>query len=679
MKNIYLFLPILLAFTACNRPSGHSGENISQVLLQNRDTTISPGDDFFNHANGGWIKKNPIPQSENAAGIFIAVRDSVNNAIRRICESSAADKNAAKGSLVQKIGDFYASGMDTAGIDKQGIEPIMPLFKQIEALKAPADLPAVLAQVSSYATGTFFQAGISKDEKNSSKNIFYLYQGGIGMPVKEYYFDKDPQTSVVREAYKIHLREMFRMSGIGGADSVKAAKEVYLLEEKLARASRKIADLRDPYKNYNRMPLKKFQEMTPLFNWAAYSGGLGIANLDSVNVGQPEFFEAFNSLLSTTTPQVMRWYLSWSVLNTYANFLSKPIRDRNFYFYNTVMSGVQKQKPRWQQVVEETNGNLGEIVGQEYVKNYLPPNTKEKLLEIGNNIMEVFREHLQKIDWMSDATRLKALEKLSKVRMKLGYPDKWKDFSSLDISRESYCKNVMACTKWYHNFEIQKFGKPVDKDEWFMMPQTYNAYYDPSLNEIVIPGCNIIVPGYPGLAPDAILYGIVGGGTFGHEITHGFDDQGSKFDAIGNLSDWWTKEDREKFDAKARNLVTQYNSFTVLDSLHVNGENTLGENIADLGGCVMGYEAFMKSASGKKEMGDFGMKPAAEYFLGYAYGWLSTRRTEDLARQIKTDVHSPSQFRVNGPLRNIDAYYEAFGVKEGDKMFIPKNQRVQIW
>lgn len=679
MKNIYLFLPILLAFTACNRPSGHSGENISQVLLQNRDTTISPGDDFFNHANGGWIKKNPIPQSENAAGIFIAVRDSVNNAIRRICESSAADKNAAKGSLVQKIGDFYASGMDTAGIDKQGIEPIMPLFKQIEALKAPADLPAVLAQVSSYATGTFFQAGISKDEKNSSKNIFYLYQGGIGMPVKEYYFDKDPQTSVVREAYKIHLREMFRMSGIGGADSVKAAKEVYLLEEKLARASRKIADLRDPYKNYNRMPLKKFQEMTPLFNWAAYSGGLGIANLDSVNVGQPEFFEAFNSLLSTTTPQVMRWYLSWSVLNTYANFLSKPIRDRNFYFYNTVMSGVQKQKPRWQQVVEETNGNLGEIVGQEYVKNYLPPNTKEKLLEIGNNIMEVFREHLQKIDWMSDATRQKALEKLSKVRMKLGYPDKWKDFSSLDISRESYCKNVMACTKWYHNFEIQKFGKPVDKDEWFMMPQTYNAYYDPSLNEIVIPGCNIIVPGYPGLAPDAILYGIVGGGTFGHEITHGFDDQGSKFDAIGNLSDWWTKEDREKFDAKARNLVTQYNSFTVLDSLHVNGENTLGENIADLGGCVMGYEAFMKSASGKKEMGDFGMKPAAEYFLGYAYGWLSTRRTEDLARQIKTDVHSPSQFRVNGPLRNIDAYYEAFGVKEGDKMFIPKNQRVQIW
>lgn len=679
MKNIYFFLPILLALTACNRPSGHSGENISQVLLQNRDTTISPGDDFFNHANGGWIKKNPIPQSENAAGIFIAVRDSVNNAIRRICESSAADKNAAKGSLVQKIGDFYASGMDTAGIDKQGIEPIMPLFKQIEALKAPADLPAVLAQVSSYATGTFFQAGISKDEKNSSKNIFYLYQGGIGMPVKEYYFDKDPQTSVVREAYKIHLREMFRMSGIGGADSVKAAKEVYLLEEKLARASRKIADLRDPYKNYNRMPLKKFQEMTPLFNWAAYSGGLGIANLDSVNVGQPEFFEAFNSLLSTTTPQVMRWYLSWSVLNTYANFLSKPIRDRNFYFYNTVMSGVQKQKPRWQQVVEETNGNLGEIVGQEYVKNYLPPNTKEKLLEIGNNIMEVFREHLQKIDWMSDATRQKALEKLSKVRMKLGYPDKWKDFSSLDISRESYCKNVMACTKWYHNFEIQKFGKPVDKDEWFMMPQTYNAYYDPSLNEIVIPGCNIIVPGYPGLAPDAILYGIVGGGTFGHEITHGFDDQGSKFDAIGNLSDWWTKEDREKFDAKARNLVTQYNSFTVLDSLHVNGENTLGENIADLGGCVMGYEAFMKSASGKKEMGDFGMKPAAEYFLGYAYGWLSTRRTEDLARQIKTDVHSPSQFRVNGPLRNIDAYYDAFGVKEGDKMFLPKNQRVQIW
>lgn len=679
MKNKLLLLPMLIAFAACNRPSGNSGENISQVLLENRDTSVHPGDDFFNYANGGWIKMNPISQSENAAGIALAVRDSVNNAIHRICETSAANAGAAKGSLVQKIGDFYASGMDTAGIDKQGIEPISPLLKQIETLKTQNDLPALLAEVSVYASGTFFQAGISKDEKNSSKNIFYLYQGGIGMPVKEYYFDNDPQTAGVREAYKIHLREMFRMSGIVGKDSVKAAEEVYLLEEKLARASRKIAELRDPYKNYNRMPLKKFQEMTPKFNWSSFSSGLGIANLDSVNVGQPEFFEAFNNILSTTSPQVVRWYLSWSVLNTYANFLSKPIRDRNFYFYNTVMSGVEKQKPRWQQVVEETNGNLGEIVGQEYVKNYLPPNTKEKLLEIGNNIMEVFREHLQKIDWMSDATRQKALEKLSKVRMKLGYPDKWKDFSSLDISRDSYCKNVMACTKWYHNYEIQKFGKPVDKDEWFMMPQTYNAYYDPSMNEIVIPGCNIIVPGYPGLAPDAILYGIVGGGTFGHEITHGFDDQGSKFDAIGNLSDWWTKEDREKFDAKARRLVEQYNSFTVLDSLHVNGENTLGENIADLGGCVMGYEAFMKSPSGKKEKGDFGMKPSAEYFLGYAYGWLSSRRAEDLARQIKTDVHSPAQYRVNGPLRNIDAFYDAFLVKEGQMMFVPKDQRVQIW
>jgi putative endopeptidase len=679
MRTPLFFLITTAFFISCNRKADTPSASLPLILMENRDTLVKPGEDFYTYANGGWIKNHPVPESEQYTGIALAVRDSVNNAIRRICEQSAADSKASQGSNVQKIGDFFASGMDTASMEKQGIEPIQPLLKEIESLKAVSDLPVVMGRISPYVNSSFFYSMVTQDDKNSSKHMYMIYQGGLGLPVMEYYVDNDEQTKSIREAYKKHLQAMFSASGIAGADSVKAAAAVYELEEKLAKVSRKIADLRDPYKNYHMTSLKSAQQLTPAFDWSAYLSAVGIKGVDSLNVGQPEFLKGFNKVVTSSSPAKVRWYLAWNVLNSYSGYLNKKLRDRNFYFYETVLSGVQKQKPRWKQVVEETNESLGELVGQEYVKNYLPPNTKDKLLEIGNTIMDVFREHLKKLEWMSAETKEKALYKLSKVNMKLGYPDKWKNFSELTITRESFCKNMMACNKWYHDYNSNKYGKPVDRDEWSMTPQTYNAYYNPSMNEIVIPGCNIIVPGYPGLAPDAILYGIVGGGTFGHEITHGFDDQGSRYDAEGNLKEWWTKEDRQKFDAKTKTLVEQFNAYTVLDSLHVKGDNTLGENIADLGGCVMGLEAFLKSPSGKKEKCEYGMKPSAEYFLGYAYGWLINRRPASAAKQIKTDVHSPAQYRVNGPLSNMNSFYEAFEVKPGQKMYRTPEQRVNIW
>jgi putative endopeptidase len=368
------------------------------------------------------------------------------------------------------------------------------------------------------------------------------------------------------------------------------------------------------------------------------------------------------------------------LINTYASYLTADIRKANWQFYEGELSGAKKQKPRWKEVVDQTNTYLGELVGQVYVENHLPKGTKEKLIEIGKNIMQVYGEHLKKLDWMSDATKEKALYKLSKVNMKLGYPDKWKDYSALNIDRNAYCKNVMEAHKWMTNYNVSKYGKPMDRSEWNMTPQTYNAYYDPTLNEIVIPACNIIVPGYAGLPSDAVLYGIVGGSTFGHEITHGFDDQGSQYSAEGNLQDWWTKEDREKFNAKTKLMVEQFNQYTVNDSLHVRGQATLGENIADLGGVVMGYEAFKKTVQGKgTEKQANGLTPDQEYFLGYGYAWMVQRRPEALRKQIMTDVHSPSQWRINGPLANIPEFYKAFNIKKGDAMYREDSLRVVIW
>jgi putative endopeptidase len=451
------------------------------------------------------------------------------------------------------------------------------------------------------------------------------------------------------------------------------------METELAKSSRKLEALRDPIKNYNKMSINQLNAITSNIDWKTMLVNLNIKNADTVIVGQPEFYKALNIALKSYSIDNWKTYLKWDLYNNYASYLNKEIENQNFYFFSTVMSGINKQKPRWKRVVEQTGNSLGELIGQVYVEEYLPKGTKEKLLEIGNNIRDVYAERIKKLDWMSPVTKEKALAKLSKIVMKVGYPDKWKDMSSVVVDKKSYCSNVMSVNQWSYNYMIHKFGKPVDRTEWNMFPQTYNAYYNPSNNEICVPACNIIVPGFEGRMPDdAILYGIIGGSTFGHEITHGFDDQGSQYDDKGNLNNWWTAEDLKKFKAKTGLIVSQFSKFKIGDK-NVNGDATQGENIADLGGVVMGFEAFKKTKQYKTKEVVGGLTPEKRYFLAYSYAWMVNATQKSLLQQVMMDVHAPARYRVNGPLANVPEFQKAFNIKPGNPMYQPDSLRVVIW
>ncbi|TDW52479.1 putative endopeptidase [Flavobacterium sp. 270] len=674
IKTTVLVLSIT-AFTSCSKKE----TAFSDPLITNRDTTVSPAQDFFNYANGGWFKKNPILNTDSSNGIMRIITDTINSQIKNICEKSALDKDAAKGTNKQKIGDFYASGMDTIAIEKAGLSPLNAELKKIEEIKDVQSLVAGIAHLQTVGASPAYSFYVTQDDKISTKYAVFFTQGGLGMGQRDFYLEKDKRNVTIRDAYSTHLKTIMRSMGEDEATASKNAAGILKLETELANASRKLEALRDPLKNYNKLTVDQFNKQTPNIDWKKTLAVLGVPKADTVIVGQPEFFAAFNTLLKSYTTEEWKTYLKWNLINSYASFLNKDIEKADFKFFSTVMNGVSTQKPRWKRVVNQTDTSLGELVGQVYVAEYMPKGVKEKLEEIGTNVRDVFAEHIKKLDWMSDATKEKALKKLSKIVMKLGYPDKWKDMSSLTIDRKSYCANVMSANSWDYQDMIHKFGKPVDRTEWHMYPQTYNAYYNPSNNEIVIPACNIIVPGYEGRMPDdAVLYGIIGGSFFGHEITHGFDDQGSQYDENGNLNNWWTPEDLKKFKAKTKLIVSQYNKFEVLGK-HVNGDATQGENIADLGGVVVGYEAFKKTKQFKNNEKISGLTPDQRYFLAYAYSWMINRRDESKITQITTDVHAPEQFRINGPLANVPEFYKAFNVKEGDKMYQKENERVVIW
>jgi putative endopeptidase len=675
MKNSRILVILVAAslnLISCNKKE----VELSDPLVTNRDTLVNPADDFFKYANGGWFKNNPIPSTEQSNGIFRTIADTINNQIKQICEKSAQDESAEKGSNKQKIGDFYASGMDSIAINKAGISPLKSEFAKIDAIKDVPSLVTSIANLHTIGASPAFSFYLGQDDKISTKYALFLGQGGLGLGNRDYYFNTDEQTVKIRTEYVKHLQAMLKLIGQNEA----GATSIMKLETDLAKASRKLEDLRDPIKNYNKMTVASLGKITPNINWNSMFPVLGVAKADSVIVGQPEFYKALNTFVKSYSIEDWKTYLKWDLVNSYAAYLNSDIEKQNFKFYSTVMNGVSKQKPRWKRVVGQTDNYLGELIGQVYVAEYLPKGSKEKLLEIGNNIRDVYSDHIKKLDWMSEATKVKALKKLSKIVMKVGYPDKWKDMSSMKIDRKSYCGNVIQANIWSYKDMINKYGKPVDRTEWSMNPQTYNAYYNPSNNEIVVPACNIIVPGFEGRMPDdAILYGIIGGSTFGHEITHGFDDQGSQYDENGNLNNWWTPEDLKKFQAKTKLIVSQFNKYTVLGNKHINGEATQGENIADLGGVVMGYEAFKKTRQYKSNQKISNLSPDQRFFLAYGYAWMVNTKDEALASQIMTDVHAPAQFRINGPLSNIPEFYKAFNVKPGNKMYQTDSLRVVIW
>jgi len=681
MKQIFIascLSALLLSAISCQTNRKDKTDQIDP-LVTHIDASVKPGDDFFNYANGTWFKANPIAASEQSSGIWQVIQDTINSQILKICKTSA-QTTSGEGSNKQKIGDFYFSGMDSTNLDKAGIAAIQKYLDRIDQIKDASQLATEAAFIHRSSSSPLFAFGVWQDSKISSKNAVNIWQGGLSLPDRLYYFEKDARTVQIRQKFLVHLENTYKILGYDQQKAKAAAASQLKLETALALASRKKEDTRDPLKNYAKLTVQQLTASTPNFNWPVFFKESGLQNVDTVIVGQPEYLTALNSSLKNFPLEDWKNYLKYKLTRGLASYLDDKTYLEMFGFYSQTLRGVKQPKPRWKRVVEQTDSYLGELIGQVYVSEYLPAGTKEKLVEIRQAVKTVYAERIKKLDWMSAPTKEKALKKLDAMIMKVGYPDKWKDLSSLKVNRESYAQNAINANQWHFNYMISKFGKPVDRTEWEMEPQNYNAYYNPSNNEIVVPACNIIVPGYERkMADDAILYAIIGGSTFGHEMTHGFDDMGSKFDANGNLKNWWTKEDSTKFYAKTKMIVKQFSQYNPVDSLHINGELTQGENIADLGGIIMGYEAFQKTKQYQNKEMIAGKTPDQRFFLGFALAWMVNMRTEAIANQVRSDEHSPAQYRVIGTLSNIPEFYAAFGVKQGDKMWRPDSLMVRIW
>ena len=676
MNKTITFLVLCVSIYACGpKEIKSSGKDI---LSENLDTTVQPGEDFFRYANGGWIKHTPIPASESGWGIGNMVLEENYNRLKKINEDAAAAKNE-EGSVRQKIGDFWQAAMDSTALNKAGLSPLKNDLDIITSVKNTEELLSTGADLQTKGINIFFDTDITQDDKNSEMMVFKLSQGGLGMPNRDYYFKTDSRTATVREAYKTYLFKTFKQLGMDDALAKKNSDAVFVLEKKLATASRKLEDLRDPYKNYNKINQTALAQLTNNINWPTYLKNIGISTLDSINVAQPEFYTAFNKELKATNIEDWKNYLKFHLVANSARYLDDSTFNNSFNFSKS-LSGAQEPRLRWKRVLDAEERAIGEALGQLFVKEYFNEAAKKRYVDLVENIRDAYKDRLKNLNWMSDSTKLKAYAKLAKISKKVGYPDKWKDFSALKIDKGSYVLNMQRAAQWWNQYRINKLGKPVDRTEWEMTPQTYNAYYNPGNNEIVLPAGIFSVPGSKDAdLDDALIYGYAGASTIGHEITHGFDDQGRQYDEVGNLKNWWSKKDADQFKNRADGIIKQFNEMMPVDSLHINGSATQGENIADLGGMLLGLDAFKKTAAYKSEKKINGLTPLQRYFLGYAYGWLYEERKESLSSQVMTDVHSPAKERVNGPIVNIPEFYTAFGIKKGDKMYRPDSLRVNIW
>ena len=653
-------------------------ETKEDVLLSSLDTTVRPSDDFFEYANGGWIKKNPIPNEQSSWGIGNLVFEENLRRTREISEE-AAKSGAAKGSNEQKIGDFWSSGMDSAKIENDGLKHLQPYLDKINAI---TDIKSLLATVSEFrklGSYTVFADFVTQDDKNSEVMTYKLWQGGIGLPEREYYFKEDSATKNIRNEYVKYISTMLHMAGDDSVSANKAATDILAMETKLAQASRKLADLRDPYANYNKIAIADLDKISASIDWNNFLNTEGVKNIDSVIVGQPEFFKALETILKSTPINVWKSYVRFNLISDFAGSLPDRFGVAAFNF-NKLFSGAKERRPRWKRVMQSEENAMGELLGQLYVKKYFNETAKKRYIDLVEAIRDALKERIKNLSWMSDSTKEKAYAKLAAVTKKVGYPDKWKDFSAMTISNDSYLQNIINANTWQHNYEFNKLGKPVDRTEWGMTPQTWNAYYNPSNNEIVLPAGIFTVPGFKDEElDDALVYGYAGASTIGHEITHGFDDEGRQYDAKGNLVSWWTKKDEEEFKKRAEAIIKQFDEYEPLPGYHINGKATTGENIADLGGILIGLDAFKKTQTYKDGKLINGMTPLQRYFLGYALSWQFHFREESLRNRLLTDVHSPAKYRVNGPFVDVDDFYTAFNIKPGDKMYRPDSLRARIW
>ncbi len=649
------------------------------ILKANLDPSVNPAVDFFEYANGGWFKRNPIPASEASWSIGQVLREQLYVNLRQVNEQAAAARPASSREA-QQIGDFWATAMDVALADRLGLEPLRTELAKVDALKSRQAALDVAFGWKPLGVEAFFEFYVGQDAKDSEVMAVHLNQGGLGLPERDFYFNPDKGIQGIREAYLAHIGRVLALLGRKDTAAKAAAERVLAFETELAKASRKLEDLRDPQKNYHKLTPGEFTtKNSPVIDWKTRLGAWGLRP-SYVLVGQPEFFSALNGLVSSAPLEVLQDYLRVRLIATYGEYLSRPFEEEHFKFYRQALSGQKVPRERWKDVLDAQEQAMGMVLGKLFVKAYFPAAAKQRYSDMVEAIRLAYQDRIDHLDWMSEATKTRAKAKLAAMKKKVGYPDTWKDFSSLVIARQSYCQNMMSARRWRFSDMLAKFGKPVDRTEWHMTPQTYNAYYSWSNNEIVLPAAQFMVPGWADVdLDDALVYGYSAASTIGHEITHGFDDQGRKFDAQGNLKDWWTEEDAARFKAKSELLVKQFDEFEPLPGLHINGQASLGENIADYGGLLLGMDAFKKTEQYQKGERIAGLTPMQRYFLGYALGWLLQPREETLRRSLLSDVHAPAKWRVNGPFSIIPEFHEAFGVTQGQPMWRPEAGRAHIW
>ncbi|MDB5192819.1 MAG: metallopeptidase [Segetibacter sp.] len=673
----------LMMATACIM-SGISTHAVAQskpagfkyIDKANMDLTVKPGDNFYMYANGTWLRNNPVPGSKTRWGSFDMLREESSQRLRTLLEEAAA--NSGKNRINQMVGDFYTSAMDSAAIEARGILPIKAELDRINDLK---NTQAVLNEVAGLRTRGFgsplFGMAVGQDRKNVNQYIPQISQGGTTLPDRDYYLKDDPRSFKIREAYYNYVYQLFNLSGENAVNATYNADAVMRIETALAKMQYSRVEMRDPYKLYNKFAVKDLLATTPSINWNNMLVQMKVNGADSVLVNNPAFIKTADLLLSALPLQDWKSYLKWNVLKSAAPYLTAAFVQENFK-YNQAISGQKEQTPRWQRMAGLIDNTLGEMLGQLYVERYFKPEAKQRMQVLVSNLATTFEERIKRLDWMSAETKKRGIEKLNAFTKKIAYPDKWKDYQGVVISKNDFVANVLSANTWAYNDMVTRMGQPVDRTQWGMTPPTINAYYNSSNNEIVFPAAILQFPFFDFGADDAINYGGIGA-VIGHEMTHGFDDQGRQFAADGNLKDWWTKEDADKFKARADLVVNQYNNLTVLDTLHVNGRLTLGENLADLGGLSIAYEAFTKTKQFKDAKPIDGFTPAQRFFLSWAQVWRSNALPETQAQLILTDSHSPGIHRANGPIVNMDAWYQAFNIKPTDKMFVPKEKRISVW
>lgn len=674
MKIHSQLLPLFIAFFFSGSVAAIDAPKLD---TSNFDLKTSACQDFYQHANGGWIKNNPIPAAYSSWGVFNEIEERNILVLKKILEEAAATSQPT-GSNAQKLGDFYASAMDEAAIEKAGIEPIRADLKRIEKLKTAADIQQLIIEWHAQGIGTLFRFGVEADLKNSKQNLAYAGQGGLGLPERDYYTRDDKESAALRDKYAAHIARMLELGGSSAKQVRKDAAAVMKLETRLAKASLSRVELRDPAKNYNLVSIDAANKLTPNFNWKQLFAAIDREDVTQFSQSQPLFFAEMDKTLTDTPIKDWQAYLRWKLIKQAAPHLSKAFVDADFEFSGKTLNGTQELRPRWKRMIDQVNANIGEALGQEFVAEVFPSEAKAQALELVQNLQKALKARIEKLDWMSAETKQQALAKFATFTPKIGYPDQWRDYSALTIKRGNHLDNLRAGAAFEARRQFAEIDKPVDRNEWGMLPQQVNAYYNPLMNEIAFPAAILQPPFFDPDADAALNYGAIGA-VIGHELMHGYDDKGSQFDAEGNLNSWWTAEDRKRFEERTDKLVAQFGEFAAIDDLHVNGKLTLGENIADLGGLLVAFDAFHMATANQPVTTIDGLTPDQRFFHAWARGWRRQHTDENLKLRVNTDVHAPAKFRVLGPFANLEAFHAAFGCESADPMVRVPKHRVAIW